>query len=110
MLQSGLFDLQDRFGKLDQLGDPLKALNAVVDWSVFEPILTKGLQNRVRRSSIMRNGTSKSPLRFRTGALVLLRSPRPPRGWETPQWLTPREARLPRALRLGALHLPWLIG
>ena len=43
MLQSGFFDLQDRFGKLDQLGDPLKALNAVIDWSVFEPILTKGL-------------------------------------------------------------------
>jgi IS5 family transposase len=43
MLQSGFFDLEDRFGKLDQLGDPLKALNAVVDWSVFEPILASGL-------------------------------------------------------------------
>lgn len=43
MLQSGFFDLQDRFAKLDALGDPLKALNAVVDWSVFEPILEKGL-------------------------------------------------------------------
>lgn len=43
MLQSGFFDLQDRFSKLDRLGDPLKALNAVVDWSVFEPILAKGL-------------------------------------------------------------------
>jgi transposase, IS5 family len=43
MLQSGFFDLQDRFSKLDQLGDPLKALNEVVDWSVFEPILAKGL-------------------------------------------------------------------
>lgn len=44
MLQSGFFDLQDRFGKLDQIGDPLKALNEVVDWSVFEPILTRGLK------------------------------------------------------------------
>lgn len=43
MLQSGFFDLQDRFHKLDQLGDPLKALNEVVDWSVFEPILARGL-------------------------------------------------------------------
>lgn len=43
MLQSGFFDLQDRFSKLDQLGDPLKALNEVVDWSVFEPILARGL-------------------------------------------------------------------
>lgn len=46
MLQSGFFDLQDRFGKLDQLGDPLKALNDVIDWSVFEPILTKGLRQQ----------------------------------------------------------------
>lgn len=44
MLQSGFFDLNDRFAKLDQLGDPLKALNTVVDWSVFEPILAKGLK------------------------------------------------------------------
>src|SRR6266566_1205116 len=43
MLQSGFFDLQNRFNKLDQLGDPLKALNAVIEWSVFEPILAKGL-------------------------------------------------------------------
>lgn len=43
MLQSGFFDLEDRFNKLDMLGDPLKALNEVVDWSVFEPILAKGL-------------------------------------------------------------------
>lgn len=50
MLQSGFFDLQDRFGKLDQLGDPLKALNAVVDWSVFEPILAKGLAS-VKKSN-----------------------------------------------------------
>ncbi|MHB8454692.1 MAG: hypothetical protein ACYDDO_08300 [Acidiferrobacterales bacterium] len=35
MLQSGFFDLQNRFGKLDEIGDPLKALNEVVDWSVF---------------------------------------------------------------------------
>jgi IS5 family transposase len=46
MLQSGFFDLQDRFSKLDQLGDPLKALNGVVDWSVFEPILARGLAKK----------------------------------------------------------------
>src|SRR5271170_7936612 len=44
MLQSSFFDLQDRFNKLDQLGDPLQALNRVVDWSVFEPILKEGLK------------------------------------------------------------------
>ena len=43
MLQSGFFDLRDRFSKLDELGDPLKALSQVIDWSVFEPMLAKGL-------------------------------------------------------------------
>lgn len=51
MLQSGFFDLEDRFGKLDQLGDPLKALNAVVDWSVFEPILAKGLKKEKKNNA-----------------------------------------------------------
>lgn len=51
MLQSGFFDLQDRFGKLDQMGDPLKALNAVIDWSVFEPMLTKGLQKEKKSNA-----------------------------------------------------------
>jgi len=55
MLQSGFFDLQDRFGKLDQLGDPLKALNGVVDWSVFEPILAKGL-TKEKKSNAGRPG------------------------------------------------------
>ncbi len=58
MLQSGFFDLQNRFDKLDRLGDLLKALNEVVDWSVFEPILAKGLKkekktNAGRRGAMM---------------------------------------------------------
>jgi IS5 family transposase len=60
MLQSGFFDLEERFGKLDQLGDPLKALNDVVDWSVFEPILEKGL-TREKKSNAGRP-LSFSPL------------------------------------------------
>lgn len=51
MLQSGFFDLEDRFGKLDQLGDPLKALNEVIDWSVFEPIFAKGLVKEKRSNA-----------------------------------------------------------
>jgi len=51
MLQSGFFDLTDRFAKLDQLGDPLKALNAVVDWPVFVPILAKGLKKEKRSNA-----------------------------------------------------------
>ncbi len=51
MLQSGFFDLQNRFAKLDQLGDPLQALNKVVDWSVFAPILEKGLKKEKKSSA-----------------------------------------------------------
>ena len=55
MLQSGFFDLPNRFGKLDQLGDPLKALDAVTDWSVFEPILERGL-TKEKKSNAGRPG------------------------------------------------------
>lgn len=44
MLQPSFFDTEERLKKLDQHGDPLKAINEVVDWHVFQPILTKGLK------------------------------------------------------------------
>lgn len=44
MLQPSFFDTEERLKKLDQHGDPLKAINKVVDWHVFQPILTKGLK------------------------------------------------------------------
>lgn len=51
MLQSGFFDLQDRFSKIDQMGDLLKALNEVIGWSIFEPILTKGLAKEKKNNA-----------------------------------------------------------
>ena len=41
MLQSGFFDLQERYRKLSELGDPLEAINAVVDWEGFRTTLAK---------------------------------------------------------------------
>ncbi len=64
MLQSGFFDLQNRFDKLDQLGDPLKALNEVVDWSVFEPILERGLKKE-KKTNAGRPVTFEAPLLFK---------------------------------------------
>lgn len=46
MLQTSFFDTENRLKKLDQLGDPLKAINEVVDWHIFRPILNKGLSKR----------------------------------------------------------------
>jgi len=31
----GFFDLQDRYQKLSELGDPLEVINRVVKWEVF---------------------------------------------------------------------------
>ena len=74
MLQSGLFDLEDRFGKLDQLGDPLKALNEVVDWSAFGPILTKGLQKE-KKSNAGRPGLIRCSCSRRSSCKASITSP-----------------------------------
>jgi len=39
MPQPRFFDLDDRFAKLDGIGDPLVKIRAVVDWEGFRPIL-----------------------------------------------------------------------
>ena len=51
MLQCGFFDPQDRIGKLNQMGDPLKALDQVVGWSVFKPTLAKELKKEKKRNA-----------------------------------------------------------
>lgn len=38
-MQTGLFDWQFRFKKLDKSGDPLRQLNDVIDWESFRPTL-----------------------------------------------------------------------
>ena len=38
-MQTGLFDWQFRFKKLDKSGDPLRQLNDVIDWECFRPTL-----------------------------------------------------------------------
>lgn len=37
--QPGLFDAHDRLEELHKMGDPLRRLDEVIDWSVFEPVL-----------------------------------------------------------------------
>lgn len=44
MMQSGCFDLQDRYQKLSELGDPLEVINPVGEWEVFRPVLKKALR------------------------------------------------------------------
>ena len=44
MMQSGFFDLQNRYEKLSALGDPLDVINSVVKWEQFRPILKRTLK------------------------------------------------------------------
>ncbi len=44
MMQSGFFDLQDRYQKLNELGDPLEVINRVVEGSVCSMCVS--VQNR----------------------------------------------------------------
>lgn len=37
----GLFDSQHRLEPIQSLGDPLAALNAVMDWTIFDPVLAR---------------------------------------------------------------------
>lgn len=38
-MQTGFFDLSDRYELLEQLGDPLPKINQVVDWEAFREVL-----------------------------------------------------------------------
>lgn len=49
-MQPGFFDLEDRYTKLEQLGDPLPKLTEVVDWEGFRPVLEKVYQ-KTRKSN-----------------------------------------------------------
>ena len=46
--QSGLFDLQDRYGDLSRSGDPLERLTSVVDFELFRPALTTAMPRQDR--------------------------------------------------------------
>lgn len=50
MMQTGLFDCQQRFDQLDKAGDPLVQLNDIIDWDVFRPSL-ETLRQKERKSS-----------------------------------------------------------
>lgn len=39
--EPGLFDVEERLEELHALGDPLRRLDDVIDWAVFEPVLAQ---------------------------------------------------------------------
>ena len=50
----GLFDAQDRREQIRQLGDPLAALEAVLDWTIFLPVLARIPRAERRRPGVAR--------------------------------------------------------
>lgn len=50
MGQTSFFDLQNRLQALDEMGDPLEALNRVVPWEDFRSMLRKALRGQERKS------------------------------------------------------------
>ncbi len=48
MIQTGFFDTEDRYKKLDEL-DPLPKLDTAIDWAIFRPLLNKTKkQNKIK--------------------------------------------------------------
>ena len=43
-MQIGFFDIEDRQNRLSELGDNLEALDTVIDWNMFLPVIKKALQ------------------------------------------------------------------
>lgn len=50
MIQSGFFDLSQRYQKLSELGDPLEAIQAMVNWERFRPTLNQ-VSEKERKSN-----------------------------------------------------------
>lgn len=50
MMQTGMFDLENRYASLSEAGDPLERLNAVIDWKIFLPILER-IDVKARKST-----------------------------------------------------------
>ena len=50
MMQTGLFDWQQRFEDLDKGGDPLVKLNAIIDWELFRTTL-ETIRDKKRKSN-----------------------------------------------------------
>lgn len=47
-MQSSFSDLENRYDLLDEIGDPLLRLDAVIDWELFREVL-KGLDKVERK-------------------------------------------------------------
>ena len=47
-VQPGFFDLEERYARLSEAGDPLEALDVAIDWELFRKPLRKALKKAGR--------------------------------------------------------------
>lgn len=57
-MQTGLFDLENRYASLSAAGDPLERLDAVIDWEIFRSILER-IDAKERKSAAGRKSTCR---------------------------------------------------
>lgn len=57
-MQNSLFDLENRYARLSEAGDPLERLNAVIDWEIFRPHLER-IDSKERKSTAGRKPTCR---------------------------------------------------
>ena len=50
MKQAGMFEMDNRLGKIDSNGDPLVKLNEVIEWEMFRPELER-IRQKARKSN-----------------------------------------------------------
>lgn len=43
-MQLGFFDMENRLGRLSEMGDALERINPIIDWEIFRPIIEHALQ------------------------------------------------------------------
>ena len=72
-MQNSLFDLQNRYASLSEAGDPLERLNAVIDWELFRPILSR-IDAKERKSTAGRKPTCRVLMFVTNGCKLIQRN------------------------------------
>jgi hypothetical protein len=76
MAQPGLFDLDERYRRLSETGDPLVKLAALIDFEVFRPRLAGARSRRIARiPDAVTNGCKGGLNSRRWSSRLILRPP-----------------------------------
>ena len=97
---AGFWDIDERYVRLSEAGDPLEKLNMVVPWEVFRKPLSKAL----KRSDFPPNDSLPSP----SSSVLRLDPPPSDPGERTPVSLVTLPLRQPPGVGLRASQVPMI--